>query len=212
MLVALVSSLATPASAVTVRIDFEADRGTPAVGWNLVDASDSGATIDLLDITGADSGIDLGMPTVLDNGGAFDGWNDANPLPAWLPLEAADDYVYSTANNTNFRFRGLDPSLTYDITLVVSRDLSRSQDMRWVAGNGDFDVNDWDSQVDGYLAGNVVTWSGIAPTATGDLRLRVRRNDASVAVNALQIRSVAEPAPLALLAMAGLSWGVLRRS
>ena len=100
---ALVLSLAAPASAVTVRIDFEDHDGTPAAGWNMFDSTDSGATLDLIDTTGADSGIDIRMPTVLDNNGAFDGWDTAsNPLPSWAPNEAADDYVYSTANNTNF--------------------------------------------------------------------------------------------------------------
>ena len=81
-LTGLALGFAVPAHAVTILIDFEAFDGTPALGWNPIDASDSGSVIDLLDDTGIDSGVDLAMPTVFNNAGAFDAWNDANPLPA----------------------------------------------------------------------------------------------------------------------------------
>ncbi|NNL66993.1 MAG: PEP-CTERM sorting domain-containing protein [Myxococcales bacterium] len=210
---ALVLSLAAPASALTVRIDFEDDSGTPAAGWNMFDSTDSGATLDLIDTTGADSGIDIRMPNVFDNNGAFDGWDTAsNPLPGWAPDEVADDYVYSTSLNTNFYFYGLDVTLTYDITLIVSRDLDRTQSMRLFTGAGNLNENGWNSQADGYVAGNVVSFIGVTPRADGSLRLRLRRvGSASSNLNAVQIQSVPEPARLGLLAASAVLLGALRR-
>lgn len=196
--------LAGPAVAVTVLIDFEAFDGTPAVGWNMIDSADSGSVLDLLDTTGIDSGIDVAVPTVLDNGGAFDAWNDANPLPAWAPDAAADDYVWMNGFIVAFTFSGLDPALTYDIDLIVSRDLSRSQDMRMAAGNGNFDVFDWNSQADGYVAGNTLSWTGLAPDAGGVITFLIRRDQASSALNAMRIQSVPEPSVVLLLAWAAL--------
>ncbi|MBW2315799.1 MAG: hypothetical protein JRH10_16625, partial [Deltaproteobacteria bacterium] len=190
--------LAAPAGATTVLIDFEAFDGTPGLGWNMIDAADSGSVIDLLDDTGIDSGWDLTMPTVTNNAGVFDAWNDANALPAWAPDSAADDYVYFNLTNTNFDFTGLDPLLTYDIDIVVSRDLSRSQDHRIVVPGPDPTVNNWDSQTDGYTAGNTIRFTGITPDLAGRIRLRIHRDGTSAALNAIRIVSVPGP-PGALL-------------
>ena len=210
-LAGLALSLAAPASAFTVLIDFEDFDGTPAAGWNMLDASDSGNTIDLLDTTGADSGVDLVMPTVLNNAGAFDAWNDANPLPAWAPDSAADDYVYFVAGNTLFDFFVTDLTLTYDIDLIVSRDLARSQDHRMFVPGPDPTVNNWDSQADGYVAGNTIGFTGLTPNAAGRIRLRIRRDDASASLNAVRIVSVPGPPGTLLVASSALLLAIVVR-
>lgn len=206
--------LAAPAGAATILIDFETFDGTPALGWNTLDASDSGSVIDLLDDSGIDSGINLNMPTVFNNAGAFDAWNDANTLPTWAPDSAADDYVYFFGNgggNTIFLFTGLDSSLTYNLDLIVSRDLSRSQDHRVT---GPVTVNNFNSQSDGYNNGNVVSFVGLSPNGAGNLRLRIHRDGTSAALNAIRLVSVPGPPGSLLIASSAalLAVAVRRRS
>jgi hypothetical protein len=208
LLTGLALTLAAPASALTVLIDFEAFDGTPALGWNLFDASNSSSVVDLFDTTGADSGIDLQLPNLFNNAGAFDAWNDANPLPAWAPDSAADDYVYFTTFNTFFTFSGLDPAFTYDFDLIVSRDLSRSQDHRMITGIGDVEINDWNSQTNGYNAGNTLSWTGLVPTAGGTITLRIHRDGTSAMLNAARVVSVDAPPVSLLLAASALILGV----
>ena len=99
---------------------------------------------------------------------------------------------------TLFTFTGLDPLLTYDIDAIVSRDLARSQDHRMFTGTGNVDIFDWDSQADGYVAGNTLVWTGLAPDGTGTITFGIRLDDASAALNAIRIVSVPGP-PASLL-------------
>ena len=205
-LIGLAFTLAAPASALTVLIDFEAFAGTPALGWNTFDSADSGSVLDLFDVTGVDSGANLALPTVFDNNGAFDGWNGANPLPAWAPNSVADDYVFFTSFITFFTFSGLDPLRTYDFDVIVSRNLSRSQDHRMFTGAGNFDLFGWNSQADGYVAGNTLAWTGLVPTAAGNITLGIRRAGASASLNAIRIVSVDGPPPMLLLGPPLMLW------
>jgi len=211
-LVGLVITVAGPASALTVLIDFEAFAGTPALGWNTFDSTDSGSVLDLFDVTGVDSGANLALPTVFDNNGTFAGWNGANPLPAWAPNSTADDYVYFTSFLTFFTFSGLDPSRTYDFDVIVSRNLSRIQDHRMFTGAGNVDLFGWNSQADGYVAGNTLAWTGLVPTAAGNITLGIRRGGPSASLNAIRIVSVDGPPALGLLAAAGLAAAVATRT
>lgn len=201
---------AAPASALVVLIDFDDFGGTPGAGWNVVTSADSGSTIALVDAGGNPAGIDLQLPSMFDNDGQYDGWLDTNGLPAWAPSEAVEDYVYMATGNGNqwytFRFTGLDPNITYNIDMVVSRNLSREQTMRLNGDGQPVEIVAYDSLDDGYLPGDQINWPSANPTIDGTLTLRIRRLGQSAAINALRLWAIPEPSPLPLLASAGLMW------
>lgn len=211
----IAAAWAQSASAATILIDFNDGAGTPGVGWNVFDAADSGSTLGLIADDGSSTGFDVSLPSFFDSPNP--GWNPANARPSWAPASATDDYSYFGGGGTivTFSFLNLDPTLQYQIDLIVSRDLNRSQDHRLTNGGGFLFEMDWNSQTDGWQNGQVIRFAPVTPNASDQINLDIRRDSISGAFNAMRIVTIPESTTLALgaltLAALSLRQGAQRR-
>ena len=193
-----------PSHAATILIDFN-DANTAGVGWNTFHAGNDGTTQSLVLDDGTASGFDITLPTFNDSGNA--GWNGANPLPSWAPAEVVDDYSFFNAffdggsQTAQFVLGNLDASLTYSIDFIISRNLPRTQDLTITHGGGVATFDDWDSQADGWVAGNLITFTGLTADAADEIVIEMRRDGASAAFNAIRIVGVPEASSGLLLAL-----------
>lgn len=194
------------ASAGTILIDFN-DRSTAGAGWNTFHSGNDGTTQPLIWDDGTASGISIVLPTFRDIGSA--GWNSpTNPLPSWAPSEAANDYSFFNAfsdggsGTAQFVLSGLDAGSTYSIDIIASRNLDRDQDFTITHGGGVEFYDNWNTQSDGWVAGNVLTFSGLTPDASNQIVMDIDRESVSAGFNAFRIiSSVPEPNTFALTAL-----------
>jgi len=193
------------AQADTILIDFN-DNGTAGFGWNTFHTGNDGTTQALILDDGTASGVSITLPTFNDSAGP--GWNFANALPSWAPASVANDYSFFNpffdggSQTAQFVLSGLDPAATYTVDFIVSRDLDRDQDFALTHGGGVATYDDWNSQGDGWLAGSVLTFSGLTADGANQIVIDIFREGTSAAFNAMRITSVVihEPGALALLA------------
>jgi hypothetical protein len=203
-----------PAVAATILIDFN-DNGSAGFGWNTFHTGNDGTTQALIADDGSASGIDITLPTFNDSAAA--GWNPGNPLPSWAPASVANDYSFFNAffdggsQTAQFVLSNLDPGMTYTIDMILSRDLDRDQDITITHGGGVAFYDNWNTQADGWVAGNLVTFSGLTPDVANEIVIEMRREGTSAAFNAFRITSVSEPRSLALLGLALLALAGTRR-
>ncbi|MEE2672540.1 MAG: PEP-CTERM sorting domain-containing protein [Myxococcota bacterium] len=208
----LLAIQATTVSADTLLIDFN-DSGTAGFGWNSFSSGDYDTTQPLIWDDGTPSGISLQLPNLQDS--ANSGWNNANPLPSWAPASVADDYAYFNwfvdefTQAVQFVFTGLDPTATYTLDIIASRNLDRNQDFTLSHGGGVEFYANWNTRTDGWLAASVLTIGDLTPGAASEIAMDVQRAGVSGAFNAFRLTSipalttstVPEPATFALTSL-----------
>lgn len=217
LLTALIASLLAggTASAGTILIDFN-DASTAGFGWNTFHAGNDGTTQGLIWDDGTASGISLTLPTFNDSGNP--GWNPGNPLPSWAPASVANDYSFFNAffdggsQTAQFVFSGLDATSLYTIDIISSRNLNRDQDFTITHGGGVEFYDDWNTQTDGWVAGNVLTFSGLTADGANQIVMDLRREGASAAFNAIRVTSTPEPSTFTFTALGLVILAARRRS
>jgi len=190
----------------TILIDFN-DNATAGLGWNTFHSDNDGTTQALVWDDGTASGINITLPTFNDS--ANPGWNGANPLPSWAPNSVANDYSFFNnsfdggTQTAQFIFSGLDSAATYTIDILSSRNLNRDQDFTVTHGGGIDFYDNWNSQADGFVLGNVLTFSNLTADALDEIVLDISREGVSANFNAFRITSIPEPSSF-LLTVLGL--------
>lgn len=179
----LVAALVCLSAAVAAQTEILIDFGTPTypsappvAQWNDVVPGVVGP-LGLIDATGLPSGASLaftpGMTFTNANPNGTTSPTSGSPMDglAW-PVSALRDYMYGQASGAvEFVISGLDPTKSYDFTVVASR-LSVN-DVR----TADYEIigtNSWIVTLD--AAGNtsqIGVVPAIAPTATGDVTVRL---------------------------------------
>jgi hypothetical protein len=206
--------IATSASAGTILIDFN-DNFVPVGNWNVFHTGNDGTTQPLIWDDGTASGISLALPTFNDS--ANPGWNPANPLPSWAPTSVANDYSFFNAffdgnsGTAQFVLSGLDPTHTYALDIIVSRNLNRDQDFTITHGGGVEFYDNWNSQSDGWVAGNVLTFAGLTPDLANEIVMDIQRESTSGAFNAIRITSMPEPGTFVMTALGIAGIAAFRR-
>ena len=199
----------------TILIDFNDNAGA-GFGWNTFHNGNDGTTQGLVWDDGTASGISIALPTFNDSGNA--GWNPANTLPAWAPNSVANDYSFFNASfdggtaTAQFVLSGLDASMTYTLDIVSSRNLNRNQDFTVTHGGGVEFHDDWNSQADGWVLGNVLTFSNLSADALGEIILDIDREGVSANFNAFRITSIPEPNTFVLTALGLMALGLRKQS
>jgi len=220
-----VFAMAAAAQAVLIDMQFSSvSTGNPAqtdaavVGtagdiWN--HSGNGAGTLALNNVAGASSGVSLtwsggagGVYNVSPTNSGFNGTQ-------WLPLMS--NYLYSGSSVTvSLALTGLNSSLTYDLYLYTQPSIPA--DGRQVAFTatgltitGPVTTAGANTHLNYFLVDtNYVKFSGLAPTAGGDLTITYTTpNEADL--NGFQIQSVPEPGTWALLALTGTFFMVTRR-
>jgi len=168
-LLVLALSLATSASALDVRVDFEND-STTGGNWNNLGLT-TGTIANLTDYaTGSGSGVSLAMTSEMGHGDPGNQWTTALPTsPAWVNLTATNDYFFVRTTdfpNGQVTLSGLDASKTYRVAVVGSRSAAGNRVFDTTV-NGSFsdigDSNDFDARADGYLNHREMVWRAVQP-------------------------------------------------
>lgn len=169
-LLALVLSVATSASALDVRVDFENDTTTGGNWSNL--ASGSGSIANLTDYaTGSGSGVSLAMTSPMGAGDPGNQWSGPPSYPAWLDVTATNDFFFVRTTDfptgqVTLSGAGLDPNKTYRVEIVGSRSAAGNRVFDTTV-NGSFsdtgNSNDFDARADGYTDHRAMTWRAVQP-------------------------------------------------
>ena len=184
--------------------------GTAGDVWNH-SGNGTGTAVALNNVAGTSSGVSLtwsGAGGVFQHDGGF-----SNPtVTPWASLMTS--YLYSTASST-LALTGLNASLTYDLYLYIQP--TWGGDGRTAAFTATGLVTTGPVTTLGaipslntfVLGTNYVKFSGLAPTAGGNLTITYTTpNEADL--NGFQLQSVPEPGTWALLALPGTVFMVMR--
>lgn len=149
--------------------------GAPGDAWNDVDETNLGAALQLVDTTGAPSGVTWDWPAV-----TFDNVNSAGtaaPAPgsdlAAFPVSVTRDVAYGSNQKTvTLRLAGLPTTTLVDLTFAASRmgvSDTRSADYLVQGFNGGVVTLDASNNTT-----DTVTLAGILPDASGEVTVDVR--------------------------------------
>jgi hypothetical protein len=161
------------AGAIDIRVDFNDALAAPT-NWNLVSSPSVGSSVaDLIDFsTGASTGISAVIHDNFGDSSATETvWNAPPAYRPWIDVQANQDYFFVRAtlggevdNPTGgVTFSGLDPTKTYRVELVGSRDYSSSSSRYFHAiANGmfsdDSNSDSFNAKTQGYDGHQVMTW------------------------------------------------------
>lgn len=213
------AAIAAPASVVLAQpilVDYGEAGAAPTLGgvWNTVDSALSGTA--LVDAAGNATGV------VITFGG--DGWIDAavdqGPWPSgdsdWVDGDATADYTFNVGGDTStVTYSGLTPGQAYRFDHVAARSLGDDRIADYLV-NGSFadttpNGDDFNSLLDGWDGGNILTWNSVLADSAGQITLTVTDVQGFGYVTASRIGLVPAPASAALLGLGGLFAGRRRR-
>jgi PEP-CTERM motif len=224
-----ISAMVAGSAAAGILIDFGAAQNgsqTTAGNWNNIERTTVGAgnqaddilglTYNLIDDTGADSGIDMVITDTasgagFDEAGAGANWN--GPYPAAIssqPMTALQDGLFLTSANTaTLTFAGLNDALTYTFTMYGARGNTGSAD---IFTPTIFGSNSGPASITNVLM-NSTEVASITGTSTGGAFAFVWSTPgAGGSLNFMSISTVPEPGSLTLFGLSGLvGLGVRRR-
>ena len=178
-----VTATYTNASPLVYKIDFSDADTSPSPGSSWYTKDDAGTTtVTLTDSNGSTNGgtggngvtMTLGSywndATNTDQNGAFDGGDFA---------AAAEDYLYvqNTTATVTFKFYGTSAESDWDVEVISSRGSSgayRVGDYKVENSfSDDSNSDDFNAYDDGYVAGDVMTWSDVTPDGSDEITVSV---------------------------------------
>lgn len=201
-------------TAATVLIDFgttatNAGKG-PTTGqpqvWNNFTASTTASSLSLVDTLGASTGYTIASD------GAFSLLNEAaTPVSSPYPNTAAGDAFYTTDERI-FTFSGLDPLLTYHITVYGYANRSDSR-LTNVTINSVMQSYQPANTGSGNTSGGSVTFSGLSANAEGIIDLKFTTGTSTnYILSVIELTAVPEPSRCFLFALGiGLIFSSRRR-
>ncbi|MGB1130250.1 MAG: hypothetical protein ACPG4K_09370, partial [Haloferula sp.] len=197
-LLAALSALAltAPSHAETIWVDHNDQIANADAKWNVFAAPPASATA-VVDANGNDDGVTVSYSGFSDSGNVGD-HNGAFAGTAWDP--GSGDYFFIGDGTTGtITVAGLLDSQTYIVRLVGSANdnaTTRAGDFQvnGVLGDGSSPINgdDYDMFTDGFTNGEVMTWTGVAPsggviTITMDDTSGATNGDGTAHLNAFSI-------------------------
>ncbi|MEM6260741.1 MAG: PEP-CTERM sorting domain-containing protein [Planctomycetota bacterium] len=187
---------------------------TTVAGWNNVTSTDNALAgntsqiADLVDSTGAATGIKVDFTYVGAASVAGDGADYSGPYPAAvasLPLTAlSDSFFTNNSGQATMTLSGLDDGMVYDFLFYGARGNNDSMATYAVTGSGDTVEVTIDAVFEN--ASSAPTILGVSPDNEGEITVVIGGGtNPRVALNVLQITErVPEPGSLALLALGGV--------
>ena len=174
----------TIAHGVPVLVDFNDAAPAPSFGgtWNTI--PDTSGTTQLVDATGATTGITLSFSgNWISDDIQVSFWSHGNT--AWIDGNAAMDHL--TQNFTGppgtINIVGLATNLVYRIDLLAAQEFSIPQeataDFSIFGSFGDSVPNgdNFNVHTDGLVNGNFITWNAVTPNASGQILIQVAGSD-----------------------------------
>ncbi len=211
------------AEAAPIYVDFGDSQGSAndlvdgtLVTWNVVPTINPFVPLDLDDLNGHDTGIQIsamtGFDTNYDDTLAGGQWNV--PGIPWSVGEAThDDFASSTGATVVFSNLLSD---LYRLKLISSRGDSagtRNADYlvngAYADSGGATGSNPFSASIDGWVNKSIMTWQWIAPDVSGQITLQTVPLSGNWSyVNAVELSAVPEPSSLMLLLLGGLLAGM----
>ena len=201
-----------------IRVDFNDPTAAPT-NWNLVASSSvSSGVADLIDFgTGTGTGISLAIDDSFHDATSSEPvWSGSPAWRSWIDVQANRDYFWvrtsyqgQTDNPTGgLTLSGLDPSKTYRIELVGSRQDSSSRNFQATV-NGLFsdslNSDPFNASADGYNGHQVMTWRQLTADAAGEIRVALDAAGEHGYLNALRLTEAPAQTVLIDLGDAGLT-------
>ncbi|TLD68246.1 PEP-CTERM sorting domain-containing protein [Phragmitibacter flavus] len=194
--------LAGSLNAATMLIDFglgslsDTTGKGPTTGlaqtWNNYTDTSGATNLALVDTSNLSTAI------ILSTSGSFNVLNEAaNPIGAPYPNIAAGDAFFNNPART-LTFSGLDPLLTYNITVYGYANRSDSR-LTNVNINGVIQSYEPSNTSTGNLDGGFVTFTGLVPNASNQIALTLTTSTGNYILNVIELTSVPEPSRALLL-------------
>ncbi len=180
--------------ALDIRVDFNTTAATPA-NWNGVSSAAVGAGVaDLVDYgAGLGTGISLVVHDDFEYSSIVDGpWTASPAYRSWIDLDANKDgfLVRTSSGGTGgITLSGLDPTKTYRVELVGSRDTSTGRNFRATVNDlfsDNLNSNVFDAYTNGFAGHQVMTWRQLT-AANGEITVALDAAGQHGHLNALRL-------------------------